>query len=49
MPMLEDMKVMMEAAYYGITFEAVKERRVHELPAATKASTATAKPKKAKA
>src|SRR5690606_30469797 len=33
LPILEDMKVMMEAAYYGITWDEVKARRVSE-PAA---------------
>jgi acetaldehyde dehydrogenase/alcohol dehydrogenase len=27
MPMLDDMKIMMEAAYYGTTFDAVRERQ----------------------
>lgn len=47
MPMLEDMKTMMEAAYYGITFEEVKARQVKELPEAaakeTKAETKKSK------
>jgi acetaldehyde dehydrogenase/alcohol dehydrogenase len=51
MPMLEDMKVMMEAAYYGTTFEAVRAARVTELPAKDQAATASAdaKVKKARA
>lgn len=38
MPMLDDMKTMMEAAYYGITFEQVRERRVTEAAGASTAS-----------
>ena len=48
MPMLEDMKVMMEAAYYGETFEQVKARQVKELPG-TQSATDAPKAKKAKA
>jgi len=42
LPMLEDMKVMMEAAYYGITWDEVKARQVKELPAGGAQATADA-------
>ena len=45
MPMLEDMKIMMEAAYYGTTFEAVRDGQRKELPA----KDAALKAKKSKA
>ncbi len=48
MPMLEDMKIMMEAAYYGTTFEAVRDRQRKELPVGEVTDTAT-KAKKSKA
>jgi len=40
LPILEDMKVMMEAAYYGITWDEVKARRVSEPGTSTKAKVA---------
>ena len=36
MPMLDDMKTMMEAAYYGTSFEAVRSGTVKEQPARSK-------------
>ncbi|WP_062135658.1 bifunctional acetaldehyde-CoA/alcohol dehydrogenase [Demequina aestuarii] len=42
-PMLADMKVMMEAAYYGVKYEDVKGRAVTEAPAAGEAEQVPAK------
>ena len=37
MPMLEDMKIMMEAAYYGTTWDQVKAgRKIEAAPAEVK-------------
>jgi acetaldehyde dehydrogenase/alcohol dehydrogenase len=41
LPMLDDMKIMMEAAYYGSSFEAVKSGAVKEAPRAAKARKVT--------
>ena len=43
LPILEDMKVMMEAAYYGITWDEVKARRVSEPAAPAKGAKKSAK------
>ncbi len=43
LPILEDMKVMMEAAYYGITWDEVKARRVTEVAPDAKAAKKAAK------
>ncbi len=43
LPMIDDMKIMMEAAYYGVTWDEVKNRSVNELPSDSKTASKSSK------
>ncbi len=43
LPMIDDMKIMMEAAYYGVTWDEVKNRAVKEAPAGSKTTAKSGK------